>query len=175
MFELTRPDLYRTQTMMTFILAMTLVLTGLMNIKECGVNCTPSRPEQKAQTFTVIIVNWSYLHYFSHFRWFWSWCGTWRRHHCWFRTAQQRMSSWLGTTCLKVLGSVELADMWLIPHLPFSWRPAFLPTYIMTHSLCLNQVFYCPQTKFAKVMFLHLSVSHSVHGGSTWTGTPPGR
>ena len=25
--------------------------------------------------------------------------------------------------------------------------------------------FYCPQTKFAKVMFLHLSVSHSVHGG----------
>ena len=25
--------------------------------------------------------------------------------------------------------------------------------------------FYHPQTKFAKVMFLHLSVSHSVHGG----------
>ena len=25
--------------------------------------------------------------------------------------------------------------------------------------------FYRPQTKFAKVMFLHLSVSHSVHGG----------
>ena len=24
-------------------------------------------------------------------------------------------------------------------------------------------------------MFLHLSVSHSVHGGSTWAGTPPGR
>ena len=25
--------------------------------------------------------------------------------------------------------------------------------------------YYCPQTKFAKVMFLHLSVSHSVHRG----------
>ena len=25
--------------------------------------------------------------------------------------------------------------------------------------------YYRPQTKFAKVMFLHLSVSHSVHGG----------
>ena len=25
--------------------------------------------------------------------------------------------------------------------------------------------FYRPQTKFAKVMFLHPSVSHSVHGG----------
>ena len=36
--------------------------------------------------------------------------------------------------------------------------------------------FYRPQTKFAKVMFLHLSVSHSVHRGeSTWAGTPPGR
>ena len=27
------------------------------------------------------------------------------------------------------------------------------------------QYFYRPQTKFGKVMFLHLSVSHSVHGG----------
>ena len=26
--------------------------------------------------------------------------------------------------------------------------------------------YYRPQTKFAKVMFLHVSVSHSVHGGS---------
>ena len=25
--------------------------------------------------------------------------------------------------------------------------------------------YYCPQTKFAKVMFLHLSVCHSVHKG----------
>ena len=32
-----------------------------------------------------------------------------------------------------------------------------------------------PANKFAKVMFLHLSVSHSVHRGSTWAGTPPGR
>ena len=30
--------------------------------------------------------------------------------------------------------------------------------------------YYRPQTKFAKVMFLHLSVSHSVHGG----GSAPG-
>ena len=41
--------------------------------------------------------------------------------------------------------------------------------------------YYRPQTKFVKVMFLHLSVSHSVHRGkSTWAGTPrqvhpPGR
>ena len=27
---------------------------------------------------------------------------------------------------------------------------------------------YRPQTKFAKVMFLHLSVSHSVHRGRAW-------
>ena len=38
--------------------------------------------------------------------------------------------------------------------------------------------FYCPQTKFAKVMFLHLSVSHSVHRGvclsACWdTARPP--
>ena len=35
---------------------------------------------------------------------------------------------------------------------------------------------YRPQTKFAKVMFLHLSVSHSVHRGgsaSVHTGIPP--
>ena len=38
--------------------------------------------------------------------------------------------------------------------------------------------YYRPQTKFAKVMFLHLSVSHSVHRrsrGSTWAGPPPGQ
>ena len=29
-------------------------------------------------------------------------------------------------------------------------------------------VCYHLQTKFAKVMFLHLSVSHSVHGGHAW-------
>ena len=43
---------------------------------------------------------------------------------------------------------------------------------------------YRPQTKFAKVMFLHLSVSHSVHRGVSasvhagthppWVQTPPG-
>ena len=30
----------------------------------------------------------------------------------------------------------------------------------------MNRVYYRPQTKFAKVMFLHLSVSHSVHRGA---------
>ena len=37
--------------------------------------------------------------------------------------------------------------------------------------------FYRPQTKFAKVMFLHLSVNHSVHGGGAVPGQvhPPGR
>ena len=48
---------------------------------------------------------------------------------------------------------------------------------------------YCLQTKFAKVIFLHLSVSHCVHRGvggvpgqvhppgryTPWAGTPPGR
>ena len=37
-------------------------------------------------------------------------------------------------------------------------------------------VYYRPQTKFAKAMFLHLSVSHSVRGGvclSTCLDTPP--
>ena len=31
-------------------------------------------------------------------------------------------------------------------------------------------LYYRPQTKFAKVMFLHLSVSHSVHGGMYMAG-----
>ena len=35
--------------------------------------------------------------------------------------------------------------------------------------------YYRPQKKFAKVMFLHLSVSHSVQGGSTWPGQIPPR
>ena len=35
---------------------------------------------------------------------------------------------------------------------------------------------YHPETKFAQVMFLHLSVSHSVHKGvSTWAGTHLGK
>ena len=33
--------------------------------------------------------------------------------------------------------------------------------------------YYRPQTKFAKVMFLHLSVSHSVHRGDLPQRTPP--
>ena len=36
-----------------------------------------------------------------------------------------------------------------------------------------RQYYYRPQTKFAKVMFLHLSVSHSVDGGGAWGYPPP--
>ena len=36
--------------------------------------------------------------------------------------------------------------------------------------LCEEALYYRPQTKFAKVMFLHLSVSHSVHGGGLHGG-----
>ena len=36
--------------------------------------------------------------------------------------------------------------------------------------LCEEALYYRPQTKFAKVMFLHLSVSHSVHGGGVCMG-----
>ena len=46
----------------------------------------------------------------------------------------------------------------------------------------LQFLYYRPQTKFAKVMFLHLSVSHSVHGVgeylgryTPWADTPPHR
>ena len=35
------------------------------------------------------------------------------------------------------------------------------------------ELFYRPQTKFAKVMFLHVSVCP--HGGSTWVATPQTR
>ena len=44
--------------------------------------------------------------------------------------------------------------------------------------LSLFQFIFCyyrPQTKFAKVMFLHLSVSHSVHRGVPGQVHPPGR
>ena len=33
-----------------------------------------------------------------------------------------------------------------------------------------TQLYYRPQTKFAKVMFLHLPVGHSVHRGVCITG-----
>ena len=41
--------------------------------------------------------------------------------------------------------------------LPKWWRGSLFPCSVVD--------FYLPQTKFAKVMFLHLFVSHSVHGG----------
>ena len=46
---------------------------------------------------------------------------------------------------------------------------------------CIQEVYYRPQTKFAKVMFLHVSVSHSVHRGGLpqcmlgYHPTPPPR
>ena len=40
------------------------------------------------------------------------------------------------------------------------------------HILSLTSLCYRPQTKFAKVMFLHMSVSHSVHRGR-WYPTMP--
>ena len=50
----------------------------------------------------------------------------------------------------------------------------FGETYVLV--LITEGFHYRPQTKFAKVMFLHLSVSHSVHRrGSTWAGTAPGQ
>ena len=35
----------------------------------------------------------------------------------------------------------------------------------------MTAIYYRPQTKFAKVMFLHMSLSHSVHkgGGGVWS------
>ena len=42
--------------------------------------------------------------------------------------------------------------------------------------ICATILYYRPQKKFAKVMFLHLSVSHSVHRGvsaSVHAGIPP--
>ena len=45
----------------------------------------------------------------------------------------------------------------------------------LTQSYALYCNFYCPQTKFSKGMFLHLSVSHSVHRGWAVPGqVPPG-
>ena len=45
--------------------------------------------------------------------------------------------------------------------LPKWWRGSLFPCSVVD--------FYRPQTKFAKVMFLHLFVSHSVHrGGHAW-------
>ena len=44
-----------------------------------------------------------------------------------------------------------------------------------TFSKSPGQGHYCPQTKFAKAMFLHLSVSHSVHRGGYLGRYPPGQ
>ena len=44
---------------------------------------------------------------------------------------------------------------------------------VSINAIIASFVYYHPQTKFARIMLLHLSVSHSVHRGSTWSGTPP--
>ena len=46
-----------------------------------------------------------------------------------------------------------------------SLTPADLFWWLVWQSIPLLIYFYLPQTKFAKFMFLHLSVSHSVHRG----------
>ena len=46
-----------------------------------------------------------------------------------------------------------------------SLTPADLFWWLVWQSIPLLVYFYRPQTKFAKVMLLHLSVSHSVHRG----------
>ena len=46
-------------------------------------------------------------------------------------------------------------------HVPWKWR--FVQKSLILFDPPLKH-FYRPQTRFAKVMFLHLSVSHSVHG-----------
>ena len=56
------------------------------------------------------------------------------------------------------------------------WSPLYfaLEQYLLKKSGLLWYCFfyYCPQTKFAKVMFIHPSVSHSVHrGGSASRGS----
>ena len=68
--------------------------------------------------------------------------------------------------------------------------PRFLPCTHTICEICIVQIlsleskgiYYRPQTKFAKVMFLHLSVSHSVHRaggvhgrGYAWQGGVCGR
>ena len=52
----------------------------------------------------------------------------------------------------------------------------FCLEYVISHYTCYC---YCPQRSCGKVMFLHLSVSHSVHGGGcipacTGADIPPG-
>ena len=49
-----------------------------------------------------------------------------------------------------------------------------IPEHILKYQNIVCICFYRPQTKFVKVMFLHLSVSHSVQGG-TRAGTHPGQ
>ena len=69
-----------------------------------------------------------------------------------------------------------LAPLWRVtPPPPSMGNPGSAPDGQFKYGKFDSMLNYRPQTKFAKVMFLHLSVSHSVHRGGTWAGTPPGR
>ena len=63
--------------------------------------------------------------------------------------------------------------MLFINHYPSVPDPGFPRWGTPTPEDGVKTYYYHPQTKFAKVMFLHLSLSHSVHRGGTWAGTPP--
>ena len=66
---------------------------------------------------------------------------------------------------------------WTSPYRDFPCTGNCPPTHnALTVSILLASC-YRPQTKFVKAMFLHVSVSHSVHGGggSIWAGTHPDR
>ena len=48
-----------------------------------------------------------------------------------------------------------------------SWWWIVLPKNYTMYIVLEQVIYYRPQTNFARVMFLHLSVSHSVHGGGS--------
>ena len=73
-----------------------------------------------------------------------------------------------------------------VPKLQSSFGRTGKSVLVFGRTLENQHFYYRPQTKFAKVMFLHLSVSHSVHGGgylgryplgryTSRAGTPPSR
>ena len=63
--------------------------------------------------------------------------------------------------------------MLLINHYPSVPDPGFPRWGTPTPEDRVKTYYYRPQTKFPKVMFLHLSVSHSVHKGVPGQVDPP--
>ena len=117
-----------------------------MLIKNAQLQCWPFRGEQV-----------------SHQRWIW-------RIHC--TQARKYASDW-STLALKPRADINRSPkqgyQW--PHkknwCPFNLVWLSLIYYVTNEASCIAvsaPINYRPQTKFAKVMFLHLSVSHSVHG-----------